>query len=164
MPSPTSHQAPPVPLMITSTRTLNSLWEGTQHLRRTSLLQCIFQNDLFEIIWRSISHFFAGSDSSQVPHSTQSEKPCIENIWAKGGILYVRGWSGQLSEWQKQHKILGKVLWLILPRHYVVYCTSLFNWQTLTCGFHAFHAHRSRISFQSAWLRVGTSNAKKEQR
>lgn len=148
-PSPTCHQAPPVLLMIMSTRMINRLWESTQCLRRTSLLQCIFQNDRFELIWRSTWQFFACSDSSQVPHSTKKKKTCTKNIWAKDGILDVRGWSGQLTEWQKQHKILGKALWLILPQHNLVYYTSLFNWQTLSCGFHAFLADKLRKSSQS---------------
>lgn len=149
--------------MIRSTRMLNTLWECTRHLR-TTLLQCIFQKDCFDFIWRSISQFLACSDSSQVPHSMQEQKPCIKNISAKGGISDVRGWSGQLSEWQKQHKNLSRVLWLIIPWHYSVYYFGLFNWQTLTCGFQAFHAHRLRITLQSEWHWFGTSNAEKEQK
>lgn len=151
-------------LMITTTGVPSTLWEGTWCLRRATLLQCVFQSNSFDFILRSIWHVFACSESSWVTHSTQEQKLCIENTEAKGGVSHIKGWGGQLSEGQKQHKIPGKVLCLLLPWHYSVYYTSLFNWQIMTCAFHAFHALRLRISFQSEWPWVGTSNAENRNR
>lgn len=77
MPGPTSHQALPV-LMIMSTGMLNTFWEGTWSLRRTTFFPVSLSKQSLCLVWRSIPHVFACSGCSWVAHSMQEQKPCIK--------------------------------------------------------------------------------------